>query len=398
MIIGIDASRAAAVRRTGTENYSLHLIRELLAVGGAHRFRLYFNHPPSPDLFAPPPEFRWEAQRGSALPGTAGGDNAELRLIPCPRLWTHLRLSWEMLTRPPEVLFVPAHVLPLVHPRHSVVTIHDLGYHYYPRAHTLFQNLYLRWSTRHNARAATRVLADSEATRQDLIRCYNTPPDKVVVVYPGRNEALAPVSDPAILAAVRARYGIPGPYLLYVGTLHPRKNLGLLIAAFASNVYSPSSELRSLFSNLFLVLAGQKGWLHDDIFAQVERLNLADRILFPGYVPDTDLPALLSGALAFVYPSLHEGFGFPVLEAMACGTPVVCANSSSLPEVAGDAALLVDPRDGEEVAGALAQIVADEGLRYDLMDRGLRRVQRFSWRRCAEQVLAVLEEVGRGLD
>ncbi len=384
MLIGIDASRATAMRRTGTENYSLHLIRELLTVGGAHRFRLYFNSSPPPDLFAPP--------------GMTARSNVELRAIPFPRLWTHLRLAGEMLTRPPDLLFVPAHVLPLVHPRRSVVTIHDLGYHYYPQAHTSFQNLYLRWSTRHNARAATRILADSEATRQDLVRCYNTPADKIVVVYPGRDEALTPVSDPAILAAVRARYGIPGPYLLYVGTLHPRKNLCSLITAFASNVYSPTPTLHSLFSNLSLVLAGQKGWMYDDIFAQVERLDLTDRVLLPGYVPDADLPALLSGALAFVFPSLYEGFGFPVLEAMACGTPVVCSNSSSLPEVVGDAALLVDPQDVADIAGALARIVADEDLRRELVGRGFRQMQRFSWRRCAEQVLAVLEEVGRGLD
>ncbi len=377
MLIGIDASRAVTARRTGTETYSLHLIRALLALGEKHRFRLYFNRPPPVGLFP---------------------DGAELRVIPFPRLWTHLRLSWEMAVRPPDLLFVPAHVLPLVHPRRSVVTVHDLGYHYYPQAHTLFQNLYLRWSTRYNARAAARILADSEATRQDLIRYYNTPPDKIVVVYPGRDESLAPVSDPAILAAVRARYGLPGPYLLYVGTLHPRKNLGFLIAAFASNLYSPSSDLRSLFADLSLVLAGQKGWMYDDIFAQVRRLGLEQRVLFPGYVPDADLPALLSGALAFVFPSLHEGFGFPVLEAMACGTPVICSAASSLPEVAGDAALLVNPREVEDLTEALAQIVADEGLRRDLVARGFRQVQKFSWRHSAGQTLAVLEEAGRGLD
>jgi len=374
MLIGIDASRATAARRTGTETYSLHLIRELLDLGQDHHVRLYFNRPPSPGLFP---------------------DKAEQRVIPFPRLWTHLRLSWEMLTRPPDLLFVPAHVLPLIHPRRSVVTVHDLGYHYYPETHTLSQNLYLRWSTRYNARAAARVLADSEATRRDLIHYYGTPPDRIVVVYPGRDEALAPVTDPTLLAAVRARYGIPGPYLLYVGTLHPRKNLGVLLHAFAANLFSPSAGLRSLFSPLSLVLAGQKGWRSAEIFDQVRRLGLEDRVLLPGYVPDADLPALLSGALAFVFPSLYEGFGFPVLEAMACGTPVICSDASSLPEVAGDAALRVNPRQGAELAGALARLVADEGLRRELVERGFRQVQRFSWRRCAEQVLTILEEVGR---
>jgi glycosyltransferase involved in cell wall biosynthesis len=377
MLIGIDASRATAARRTGTETYSLHLIRELLTMPTEHRWRLYFSQAPAPGL----------------LPGLA-----EQRVIPFPRLWTHVRLSWEMFNQPPDVLFVPSHVLPLVHPRRSVVTVHDLGYHYYPQAHTLFQNLYLRWSTRFNARNATRVLADSEATRRDLVHYYGVPEDKIAVVYPGRDEALAPVTGAEVLAEVRARYDIPGPYLLYVGTLHPRKGLGFLVNAFASNVYSPASNLQSLFSNLHLVLAGQKGWLYDDLFAQVKRLNLAERVLFPGYVPDADLPALLSGALAFVFPSLYEGFGFPVLEAMACGTPVVCSDGSSLPEVAGDAALRVDPRDAEDLADALARIVTDEGLRDDLVERGFQQAARFSWRRCAEEVLSVLEAVGRGLD
>ncbi len=369
MLIGIDASRATAARPTGTENYSLYLIRELLAQGEAHRFRLYFNHPPSPGLFP---------------------SLAERRVIPFPRLWTHLRLSWEMISRPPELLFVPSHVLPLAHPRRSVATVHDLGYHYYPEAHTLFQNLYLRWSTRYNARAAARVLADSEATRRDLVHYYRVPPEKIVVVYPGRDESLAPVTEPTRLAAVRARYGIDGPYLLYVGTLHPRKNLVRLVQAFASTL-DAEPDLR-------LVLAGQKGWLYDEILGQVRKLGLENRVLLTGYVPDADLPALLSAALAFVYPSLYEGFGLPVLEAMACGTPVVCSNASSLPEVAGQAALLVDPHNTEALAEALARIVTEAGLREALVEKGLGQIQNFSWQRCAQEVLQVLEEVGRGLD
>ncbi len=308
--------------------------------------------------------------------------------MPFPRLWTHVRLSWEMVTRPPDVLFVPSHVLPLAHPRRSVVTVHDLGYHYYPEAHTLFQNLYLRWSTRFSARNAARVLADSQATRRDLVHYYHIPEEKINVVYPGRDETLAPVTDPGHLAAVRACHGIAGPYLLYVGTLHPRKNLVRLVRAF--------SQVER--TGLQLVLAGKKGWLYDEIFAQVRRLGLEDRVTFTGYVPDADLPALLSGALAFVYPSLHEGFGFPVLEAMACGAPVVCADTSSLPEVAGDAALRVDPLDVEALAEALGRVATDEKLRTDLIRRGFEQVQRFSWQRCARETLAVLEDVGRGID
>lgn len=377
MLIGIDASRTTAARRTGTENYSLHLIRELLARGEAHHFRLYCNQTPPLGLFP----------RGT-----------EVRVIPFPRLWTHIRLSWEMRTRPPDLLFVPSHVLPLVHPKRSVVTIHDLGYLYYPEAHTLTQNVYLRWSTRYNARSAARVLADSEATRQDIIRNYQIDREKVVVVYPGRDEALVPVTDPAMLAAARARYGLPLRYLLYVGTLHPRKNLVRLVQAFAALVQPATSNAQPPVPDLHLVLAGQKGWLYEEIFTQVRKLGLTGHVALTGYVPDSDLPALLSGASAFVFPSLYEGFGFPVLEAMACGTPVVCANVSSLPEVAGDAALLVDPTDTEALTAALRRLLTEEELRHQLVARGFRQAEQFSWRRCARDVLQVLEEVGCGGD
>jgi glycosyltransferase involved in cell wall biosynthesis len=377
MIIGIDASRTTAARRTGTENYSLHLVRELVAMGEDQCFRLYFNQAPFPGL----------------LPETA-----EQRVIRFPRLWTHLRLSWEMLMNSPDLLFVPSHVLPLIHPRRSVVTVHDLGYHHYPEAHTVFQNVYLRWSTRHNARAATCVVADSEATRRDLMHYYRIPEERIRVVYPGRDESLRPIVDPMALTRMRARYGLSDSYLLYVGTLHPRKNLVRLVQAFALTLRSSFSMPESLPSDLQLVLAGQKGRLYDELFAQVRKLGLTDRVVLAGYVPDADLPALLSGALAFVFPSLYEGFGLPILEAMACATPVVCSNVSSLPEVAGDAALLVEPLDTQSLAEAIHRIVTDKDLRRTLVERGFRQIRVFSWRRCAREILQILEEVGRGLD
>ena len=382
MLIGIDASRTTVARRTGTENYALSLTRELLALGqepAEHRFRLYFNDPPPPGLV---------------------DGRAEQRVIPFPRLWTHVRLSWEMATRPPDLLFVPAHVVPVIHPRKCVVTVHDLGYLYYPEAHTRFQNAYLRWSTRYNARTAARVLADSQATRDDLIRHYRIPAGKIVVVYPGRDEGLAPVTDAAALAAVRARYGLSGSYFLHVGTLQPRKNLIRLVRAFASLLASGDGRPTPLPERLQLVITGKKGWLYDELLEEVQKLGLAaeGRVVLTGYAPDADLPALLSGAVAFVFPSLYEGFGFPVIEAMSCGTPVVCSNASSLPEVAGEAALLVDPVDVAALAAALGRVAADEGLRRELSERGLRQASRFSWRQSARQALEVMEEAGREVD
>jgi len=372
MLIGIDASRAVAVRRTGTETYSLRLICDLISLGTGHRLRLYTNGRPPAGLFG----------------GDLAAGNVELRAIPFPRLWTHLRLSAEMASRPPDMLFVPAHVLPLIHPRRSVVTVHDLGYLSYPEAHTAGDRRYLDWSTRWNARQATALLADSAATKADLVRAYGVDGCKIHIAYLGRDELLAPVRDGRALADVQARYGIAGRYLLYVGTLQPRKNLARVIEAFACLAGDPA------FSGLQLVLAGKKGWLYADLFAQVERMGLPGRVLFPGYIEDADLPALLSGALAFVFPSLYEGFGIPVLEAGACGVPVITSNTSSLPEIAGDAALLVDPHDVDAIAEAMRRLVTDDALRSELARRGLENVQRFSWEKCARETLAVLESVG----
>ncbi len=367
MLIGIDASRSVAQRRTGTENYSLNLIRHLLISDTEHRYRLYFNHPPPYNL----------------QPVTC-----DLRIMPFPRLWTHLRLSWEMARRPPDVLFVPAHVLPIVHPRRSVVTIHDLGYLYYPEAHRPLDRLYLDLSTRYNARAAAHLIVDSLATKRDLVERYGTNSDKITVIHPGYDkETFQPVRDEGAIEAIKAKYGIASDYILFVGTLQPRKNLVRLIEAFASMQVGK-------YANLQLVIAGKKGWLYQEIFRQVEEFGLEDRVVFTGYVPEGDLPVLMSGARLFVFPSLYEGFGLPVLEAMACGVPVACSNVSSLPEVAGDAAVLVDPLDVEGMAVAIERVLGDEDLRGELIERGFEQAKKFSWEKCARETLKVLEMVG----
>lgn len=362
MIVGIDASRAVVVPRTGTENYSFHLIRAMLALGRPHEYRLYFNRPPDRSDFA--------------------SESAKLRVMPFPRLWTHARLSAEMAQHPPDVLFVPSHVLPIVHPRRCVATVHDLGYLRWPLAHSRARRWYLHLSTLFNARASSRVIADSQATADDLVRHYQIPPEKIAVIPLGCGPEYAP-PRPAAVAAVRARYALPARYVLSVGTIQPRKNLARLVEAF--------KRVRGATGDVVLVVAGQPGWGAEPTLRQIAESGSSVRLL--GYVPDGDLPALLGGAEALAFPSLYEGFGLPALEAMACGTPVVCSNNSSLPEIVGDAGLLVPPTDVDALAGALILLLQDSTLRETLRRRGLERAAGFSWTRCATATTDLLESV-----
>jgi glycosyltransferase involved in cell wall biosynthesis len=363
-VIGIDASRALSAAPTGTEGYSYHLIRALLPLLDAqYRTRLYFRSAPDPAAF----------------------HNVELRVIPFPRLWTHVRLSWEMACHAPDLLFVPAHVLPPVRPKRTLVTIHDLGYRYFPEAHPRRQRLYLDWSTRWNARVADHILADSCATRDALVQTYGVAASKITVAYPGYDSNLAPVHDAKFLDAAWARYAIPGPYILFMGRLQPRKNLSRLIEAFA--------RLAPDRPDLSLVLAGPAGWLAEPVRTKVHELRLDGRVLFPGYVAEADKAALISGAQVFAYPSLYEGFGFPVLEAQACSVPLLASNTSSLPEVVGDGGLLVDPLDETAIAEGLTRLLDDADLRYNLIARGTANLRRFSWDATAHTVLTVIENL-----
>ncbi len=365
MRIGIDASRLAVALRTGTEHYSWEIVRALGAIDERNAYTLYCNRPPA----ALPP-----------LP-----TNFTLRPIPLRYAWSHGRLSLEMILRAPDVLFVPAHALPLVSAPRSVVTIHDLGFLRHPEAHTRAQRLYHRIFTRLSARRATHIIAISEATKRDLQHFYGTDDSKISVIYHGVDSRFRPIDSRAAIEAVLGRYGIRSPYLLFVSTVQPRKNVTRLIEAFAR------ARQQTGMREATLVLAGKRGWMAEEIERRANELGLADRVMFAGYVADADLPALLSGALAYVIPSLYEGFGMTVLEAQACGTPVLASNVSALPEVVGDAGVLVDPYSIDSIADGLAQLLTDSHLRLRLRERGLARVRGWTWERAARQTLAVLE-------
>lgn len=369
MIIGIDASRVVRSHRTGTEVYAYELLAALLpmAVAAGYQVRLYFNEPPLKSVF---PDF---------------GQSVQQVVIPFRRLWTHLRLAYELHRHPPDLFFTPAHVIPWTYRGLSVATVHDLGYHYFPEAHTRWQVVYLNWSTRHNVHRARLVLADSQATGQDVIRWYGGDGAKVRVVYPGRQSELKRVEDAGTISAIQQKYNITSPYLLYLGTVQPRKNLVRLVQAYAM---LPEHDYQ-------LVIAGKLGWLATPILEAIRALPklIQQKIILAGYIPEEDKAALLSGATALLYPSLYEGFGFPILEAQACGTPVLCADNSSLPEVAGMGALQVKAEDVVEMSAGIHRLLTDHHLRQQLIQQGYANLQRFSWTHAAQQLLELFQEI-----
>jgi glycosyltransferase involved in cell wall biosynthesis len=362
LTIAIDASRAATGQPTGTERYSRRIIEAIIAAGRNHRYLLYLNQQGPLDLALPP--------------------TACQRPIPFPRLWTHLRLSMEILRQPVDALFIPAHVVPPVHPRATVVTIHDLGYLYEPEAHTNWSRRYLGWSTRWSIATARRVIAISDATRDDLVRHYGAAPDKIRVIPHGIDDAFRPLPKDLVAREI-TKIGLNQPYILFVGTIQPRKNIVRLIAAF--DILAESNP------EIELVLAGKRGWLAERIDAAIGASRHRDRIRITGHVPDEILPALYNGAQAVTLPSLYEGFGLPALEAIAAGTPVVVSDRGALPGIAGDAALIVDPLSPQSIAAGLADAL-DPVTRERRIAAGIRHAAQFRWDTAGRQTLEVIEE------
>jgi glycosyltransferase involved in cell wall biosynthesis len=306
-------------------------------------------------------------------------------------LWLLAYLPARLRRLGTDVFHGPAVFLPLVKWGYrTVVTIHDLVSFLFPRTVPRKYSLYMRLMTRLAARSADRIIAVSGATRDDLRRVLRVPEERVVVIHEAVDPVFASATDGDHTTAVLRRYGIRPPYCLFVGNLEPRKNLARLIEAFAR-----VRQHRGGVAGPQLVVAGTRGWLYGGIFRAVETHGVTRDIVFTGYVPAADLPALYAGATCFVFPSLYEGFGLPVLEAMAAGAPVVASRAGAIPEVAGDAALLVDAERPAEIAEAVESVLADAALRDRMAARGRARAREFTWEAVARQTLAVYETVHR---
>jgi Glycosyltransferase len=301
------------------------------------------------------------------------------------------RLAWEQAILPSllrkrkaDVLHSPHYTAPFFAPTNSVVTFHDMTFFLYPDLHTVAKRTIFPAVMRITANRSTKIIASSESTRRDLIAILLVDPRKVVTVELAAGDLYRPTSF-SDTSSVCRKHGLrPGQYLLFVGVFEPRKNIPTLISAFAG--------LAETYPELQLALVGKPGWMYEEIFTRAKQLNLANRVEFLGYVADADLPALYTGARALLFRSLYEGFGLPVLEALQCGTPVVTSNISSMAEIAGDAALLVDPWDPQDLRNATARILSSRELSRELSRKGLERARSFSWKRCAASTLDVYRE------
>ena len=306
-----------------------------------------------------------------------------------------LRLLWEQVTLPAlarafklDLLHSLHYTMPVFSPCPTVVTFHDMTFFLYPQLHTRSKRILFPLYIRLSARRAAALLAVSESTRRDAIRLLNLAPEKITATPLGVPPEFAPLKDPPRADAVRQKYRLPPKYILSVGLLEPRKNLPALLRAFEKAARNDPA--------LYLVFVGRLGWMYEEIFRLVTELGLSERVCFTGYVDAEDLPVVYNLALLFAYPTLYEGFGLPVLEAMACGLPVITSRVSSIPEITADAAVLVEPGDEQALAEGLSRLLQDEPLRASLSARGRERSALFTWQRTAERTFEVYRQVLSG--
>jgi glycosyltransferase involved in cell wall biosynthesis len=355
-------SGRAGYRSAGVHQYIYHLLRHLGQADDRLRYTVLLGEGVLPPDFALTSlQSRWSTSRAA------------------------VRVAWEQLVQPwvlrrigADLVHGPVFVGPLLAHCPVIVTIHDLSFIRYPDLSRPANRMYRTVLTRLSAQRARRLIAVSAHAAAESARLLGVPRERVDVIYHGVDPVFRPLPADEIAAFRRCR-GLPERFVFFVGTLEPRKNLVRLVEAFA----------RIRDGRVRLVLAGGKGWLYDDLFAKVEALGLDEEVVFPGYVTGDELPLWYNAATVFSYPSVYEGFGLPVLEAQACGTPVLTSNTSSLPEAAGDGALMVDPCDVEELAAGLDRLLTDEPLRHELRERGLAHARQFSWPHTARETACV---------
>lgn len=360
--IGVDGNEANVEKKVGVSVYAQNIIRYFhRRADENNRFYIYLKNDPLPDLPEETEFFKYRVIKGRVL-------------------WSQLTLPLDLyLHRIIDIYFSPAHYLPRFCPVPEVVTIHDLAYLYFPNDFTKKDLWQLKNWTNFSVKKARRIIAVSKTTKKDIIRNYGIPEDEIDVIYNGYEK----------MGETKDKYPKPeeasvkkNKFILFVGTIQPRKNLEVLIDAF--------DKFGGLNEDFKLVIAGKKGWLYDDIFEKVKTLKLENKVIFTGHVSDQDLIWYYKNAFCLVLPSLYEGFGIPVLEAMSYDCPVVTSFSSSLPEVGGDAVLYFDPKKPEDLLEKLTNLRANKKLVNELIAKGKERIKNFSWEKCAKETLDVI--------
>lgn len=373
MIIGIDGNEANIERRVGIGEYAYELLRQFAKLRIKNlEFRIYLKSEPLKDM---PVE----------------GENWEYRVIKPGKLWTQWRLPLDLyLHNPkPDVFFSPSHYAPRFSPVSSVISVMDLSYLFFPQLFNAADLHQLQSWTAYSARQAKKILTISNSSKNDIIKEYNIAPGDVVVTYPGIKGTNSLSPSIYKMNNLRNKYDLSENYILFVGTLQPRKNIQRLIEAFAQVITDKKSP-----KNLQLIIVGKKGWLFEDILNTPSKLGIENSVRFLDQVDNDELDVLYKNALCFVLPSLYEGFGLPVLEAMQNGCPVIVSDVSSLPEAGGDACLYVDPENTEDIKEKILDLINDQKLRKELIEKGKKQIEKFSWEKTAKETLKVLTELG----
>lgn len=356
MLIGIDTSRITKPHLTGTETYCLEIIKAMAKLDETDDFLLYAQKDPRPRL--------------GNLP-----DNFKVRIIPFPKLWSQIRLSWEMLVKKPDVLFVPSHLVPIIHPKNTVVTLHDLGFKHFPELYPPKELLYHNWGMNFSAKHGKKIITPSEFTKKDLIQTYTLNPDKISVVWHGIDqEFFKPNPD------IKKKKTI-----FFIGRLEEKKNIIGMIRAYEFLRKEQSVKHK-------LILAGSPGYGYENIVKTIETLpqEIRHDIILPGYVSQKEYLKFLQEADIFLFTTFFEGFGLPVIEAMSAGVPVVASNTTSIPEITANAAVLCDPKNPLQIAAACSKIINSDRFKKSLILKGRVRAKIFTWEKAAQKTLEVL--------
>lgn len=375
MIIGIDGNEANVESRVGIGEYSFELLKKFKEFQISHsqssvqanfKFQIYLKSEPRDDM-----------------PMETG--NWKYIIVKPSRLWTQIGLPLYLYSHSPKpnVFFTPTHYAPRFSPVPTVISIMDLSYIYFPELFAKNDLYQLTHWTSYSAKNARKIFTISESSKSDIMSVYHVKKEDIVVTYPGIKPLLSKTTLP--MDQLQKKFNIPKKYILFVGTIQPRKNIGRLIEAF--------EKIQEKNKDVDLVIVGKKGWLYEPIFKLPRDIKIEHRVHFLEFVSEADLGMLYENALCFILPSLYEGFGLPVLEAMQHGCPVITSNVSSLPEAGGDACLYIDPTDAHDIAKKISLLIENKKLREELVKKGYTHLKKFSWEKAAKQTLAVLEEV-----